>query len=262
MATPPPCASLGPQCHALRLTLRVADLDEDDAAFRDAIGTWLLGHTERIAFERPFVEGRQVLVNAVVRVPCKYLADRSAQGGGQCRCMAYGYEGRLRRGDSPPRPTLRHGGDRFTVLQGGRVRAVALPMKPAPRRSLPVIHHGANPCATAQCRTADNRVGAACCRDLTLDVVVPPGDDETEALLRSRRSPYLCKVTRADETIIEVEVISACGYLADDGVHCSLHGRLRPDGEPAKPSVCSEWPDIDEDEFTGHPGCVFLGGGR
>jgi hypothetical protein len=158
------------------------------------------------------------------------------------------------------RSALRQGQDRFTVMQGGRVRSVRLPLKSPPHRSLPVIHHGANPCATARCHTADHTVGAACCRDLTLDVVVPLGDDTTEALLRSRRSPYLCKVKRADETIMECEVISACGYLEADGVHCGLHGRVRPDGEPAKPEVCTDWPDFDEEEFSGHPGCVFLRG--
>lgn len=264
----PPCRALGPQCHALRLTLRVADLDEDDARFRDAIGTWLLGHTERIAFGRPYVEGRMLLVDALIGVPCKHLddprLDRAGGTGGArapVRCRAHGYRGTLPPAPPVERPALRNGGDRFTVLHHGCVRTLALPPKAAPRRRLPVLHHGANPCATARCRTADNRIGAACCRDLTLDVVAPLGDDETEALLRARRSPYLCKTTRADEAIIEVEMISACGYLGDDGVHCSLHGRLRPDGAPAKPGVCTDWPDLDDDELTGHPGCVFLGGG-
>ena len=247
----------------MSLTLKLGDLDDDTPAFRDAIGTWLMGHTERITFGRPFVEGRVVLVDAVIRVPCKYLGDAARGGNGgpdQVRCAAHGFVGRAALRDHE-RTALRHGGDRFTVMQGGRVREVELPVLSPRRGSLPVIHHGTNPCAVARCRTADNAVGAACCRDLTLDVVVPLGDDVTEALLRSRRSPYLCKVTRADETIIEAEVISACGYLEPDGVHCGLHGRTRPDGEPAKPEVCSDWPDVTEEEFTGHPGCVFLSGG-
>jgi hypothetical protein len=246
------------------VTLRVADLDEDDPPFRDAMGTWLLGHTERISFGTPFREGGQILVDAVIRVGCKYLDDGSSgaagQRGSQSRCAAHGFAGHLPPPAEHTRPVLRQADDHFTVMQGERVRSVELP-RPA-HRGLPVIHHGANPCATARCRTADNTVGAACCRDLTLDVVVPLGDEESEALLRSRRSPYLCKVKRANETIVECEVISACGYLEADGVHCGLHGRVRPDGKPAKPGVCSDWPDFDEGDWTGHPGCVFLGDGK
>jgi hypothetical protein len=264
MPQPPPCIALGPQCRELRVTLRVADLEEDDPADRDALGTWLMGHTERIRFGTPFREGGQLLVEAVVRVPCRYLdnggSGAAGQRGSAARCAAHGFEGPLPEVVPVVRPALRQADDRFTIMQGGRVRPVRLPLNTPPgRRGLPVIHHGANPCATARCRTADNSIGAACCRDLTLDVVVPLGDEETEALLRSRQSPYLCKVKRADESIIECEVVSACGYLEPDGVHCGLHGRLRPDGEPAKPGVCSDWPDFDEGEFSGHPGCVFLG---
>lgn len=259
---PPPCASLGPQCRSLQLTVRISDLEEDDQASQDALATWLLGHAERIEFGRPFVEHGQRLVDAVVRVGCKYLEERGrgaeGQEGSQCHCTAHGFAGRVPLLAPHEPPALSHGGDRFTVTHEGRARTMDLPPKAAPRRALPVVHHGGNPCATARCRTADNTVGAACCRDLTLDVVAPLGDDETEALLRSRRSPYLCKVTRADESIIECEVISACGYLQEDGVHCGLHGRVRPDGQPAKPGLCSDWPDFDDEEFTGHPGCVFL----
>jgi hypothetical protein len=49
-------------------------------------------------------------------------------------------------------------------------------------------------------------------------------------------------------------MISACGYLDEDGLNCRLHGRLRPDGRPAKPDLCSEWPD---DGKGLHPGCIF-----
>ena len=77
------------------------------------------------------------------------------------------------------------------------------------------------------------------------------------ALLRARRSPYVCKVERADADVIECEVISACGYLTADGINCVLHDRRRPDGRPAKPRVCSRWPDLGPDD-VGHPGCVLL----
>ena len=43
-----------------------------------------------------------------------------------------------------------------------------------------------------------------------------------EALVRSRRSPYLCKVSREGDFSIDAEMISACGYLETDGVACTL----------------------------------------
>jgi hypothetical protein len=79
-----------------------------------------------------------------------------------------------------------------------------------------------------------------------------------EALVRSRRSPYLCKVERCGDYSIEAEMISACAYLDDDGIGCSLHNRRRSDGRPAKPDLCSEWPERKRDL---HPGCVFAGRG-
>nr|MBA2458986.1 hypothetical protein [Gemmatimonadales bacterium] len=54
-------------------------------------------------------------------------------------------------------------------------------------------------------------------------------------------------------------VISACGYLGEDGLACGLHGRRRPDGRPAKPDLCSEWPPKNKGL---HPGCVFAPGKR
>jgi hypothetical protein len=124
------------------------------------------------------------------------------------------------------------------------------------------VLHGANPCAEAPCRTADHTRGAACCRDLTLEIMAQADDARSahlEALLRARRSPYLCKTERVSPRIIECEVISACGYLEQDGVSCALHHRLRPDGRPAKPEVCSAWPDLGPDD-AGHPGCVLIRG--
>ncbi len=256
------------------MTLRVADLDDDTPTLQDAAATWLLGHTQRITFGKPYVEDRQLLVRAVVQVPCKYLRDGETEGrkdgtaGGRAvgktagppvRCAAHGFSGRLPRVRRRERAVLRQGEGRFTVVHRRRVRELALPPKHAGRRALPIVHHGSNPCAAARCRTADNTQGAACCRDLTIDVVAVDGtSDELEALLRARKSPYLCKVARSNPTTLECEVISACGYLDTDGVHCVLHGRVRPDGRPAKPSICSEWPEPDEEDFTGHPGCVFL----
>jgi hypothetical protein len=57
-----------------------------------------------------------------------------------------------------------------------------------------------------------------------------------------------------DEPILNVEILSACNYLLEDGLHCSLHGRQRADGRPAKPELCTTWPE----KRTGlHPGCAF-----
>jgi hypothetical protein len=249
----PACRALGTQCQQLAVTLRVADLADDGPVFHDAIATWLLGHSERIAFGTPHVEGDWLLVDATIRVPCRHL---QAGGQGSARCQAHGFAGRMPRAHQAAPPVRQVGTDQFVVVQGGTVRQVRLlPMAP-PRGALPVFQ-GDNPCAGAPCRTADNRRGAACCRDLTVDVVAPPGDDEAEALLRSRRAPYLCKVTRSEPAILECEVISACGYLAGDGVSCVLHGRTRPDGAPAKPSICSDWPDPGPDDRT-HPGCRLV----
>ena len=128
---------------------------------------------------------------------------------------------------------------------------------PLPPRSLPVLSHGSggdNPCATAPCRTADNTRKAACCRDLQVEIMCTRAQRRLEALVRSRRSPYLCKIERGGDYSLEVEMISACGYLEADGVSCSLHGRHRPDGRTAKPDLCFEWPPKNRGL---HPGCIF-----
>lgn len=114
-----------------------------------------------------------------------------------------------------------------------------------------------NPCATAPCYTSDKRLGAACCRDLSLELALPKTQVYKEALLRARAAPYLCKVIRDGEDTIECEVISACGYLSDDGITCVLHDRSLPNGQRAKPSLCYDWPSLEEDE-TGHGGCALL----
>jgi len=133
---------------------------------------------------------------------------------------------------------------------------MGLPLKRAAQKALPVLRNG-NPCVDAPCRTADNKHGAACCRDLQLDVLVSEFDEYTEALLRSRKSPYLCKVSRDTPETMECEVISACSYLESDGISCALHDRVLPNGRLAKPSICYEWPDLGPDD-TGHPGCPLL----
>jgi hypothetical protein len=148
---------------------------------------------------------------------------------------------------------VRRGNGAFSLVYKGRRRVLGLPIKRAARRALPVVQD-ANPCLGAPCRTGDNKRGAACCRDLTLEIALPESETRVEALLKARKSPYLCKVTREGEDTVEAEVISACGYLEGDGITCGLHDRTLPNGRPAKPSICSEWPDLGPDD-EGHPGC-------
>jgi len=277
MPTPPPCTDLGRHCRELAVTLRIAEIDSDPVSLQDAAATWLTGHVERMTIGRPYVLGNDLLADAIIHVPCRFLrttrgntlvsaswvdGDLRRRTGADrpgVRCGAHGYEGRLP-GDTRPeaseRPVVRRGSDRFQVVFKGRQQVLPLPRKRPARRSLPVVA-SANPCVDAPCRTADNRVGAACCRDLSLDVVAPEDDGVLEAFLRSRQSPYVCKVSREGPESIECEVISACGFLEADGVHCSLHDRLLPNGRAAKPSICSEWPDLGPDD-VGHPGCRLL----
>lgn len=245
--SPPPCRSLGSQCRALPLTLRVAAIEGEE----DHDATWLFGHTERVDFGKTFEDDDELWVEAVVHVPCRHLKDA---GGGRSQCQAHGYTGRVRmpkRGSQP----RRLGGDRFQVVEKKRLVTRTLPTPP---RMLPVLEHDmapdANPCAGAPCRTADHTRKAACCRDFQVEIVCTPKQTKLEALIRHRKSPYLCKVERESETALNAEIISACDYLLEDGLHCALHGRMRDDGRPAKPIMCSHWPQ----QRTGlHPGCAF-----
>jgi hypothetical protein len=105
------------------------------------------------------------------------------------------------------------------------------------KAGLPVL--GTNPCLGAPCRTADHTRGAACCRDLQIEIMCTREETRLEALVRARQSPYLCKTERNEADSIEAEMISACGTLARTGVVSQLHGRVREDGgRPAKPDLC------------------------
>ena len=249
--------SLGSHCRELSLTLRVAELDEDTVAFHDDMGTWLTGHTERITFGRPFVRGSRLLVPATVHIPCKYLEAGDGKSG-QAICSAHGMKGRVpaSRVDEPATLT-REGASR--IMEERAMHWVPLQDPPVPRRSLPTVQ-GPNPCAGAPCRTGDTRRGAACCWDMTMDIVLDEAEVEKEALLRSRISPYLCKVNRVDEDLVECEIISACGHLGEDRLSCTLHGKVRPDGSPAKPAICYEWPSTGVDTVY-HPGCRLIPAG-
>lgn len=241
----PPCRGLGAQCRSLPVTLRVGSLEEGTASL-DHETTWLIGHTQTITFSDIWEDDGELYVDAVLHVPCRYLH----QDGAHARCAVYGFQGPVPRRFSRREQPRRLGRDRFLIVENRRTAIRTLP--PPPRR-LPVLD-ASNPCAPAPCRTADNRRGAACCRDLQIEIMCTRQQRRLEALVRSRRSPYLCKVERAGDFSIEAEVISACGYLDDDGIACTLHGRKRADGRPAKPDLCSEWPPKNRGL---HPGCVF-----
>jgi hypothetical protein len=250
LPTPPPCSGLGRHCRSLRVTLRIGSLDEGTTSL-DHEATWLLGHTEEISFGELWEGEGDLYVDAVLHVPCRYLAGENGTG----RCRAHGFTGPMPRDPRIAQPR-RLGGDRFRVVDGRKSAVRSLPMPP---RSLPVLPsptNGAdpNPCAGAPCRTADNTQGAACCRDLQVEIMCTKEQRRLEALVRSRRSPYMCKVSRPGDYSLEVEMISACGYLEDGGVACTLHGRTRGDGRPAKPDLCSDWPPLGQEL---HFGCVF-----
>jgi hypothetical protein len=260
MPEPPRCTSLGRHCRELSVTLRIADSKEDSQTFLDAAATWLLGHIERLSMDIPYFRASALVVDTVIHVPCKYLQlAAAANGDDTARCSAHGFRGRAPSSSHVPAtatPGFRRNDGKFDIVFRGKRRSLHLRVKREARRALPVLQ-GDNPCFAAPCRTADNKRGAACCRDLTLEVLTPESDTRTESLLRARRSPYLCKVSRESPQVVECEVISACGYLGEDGITCALHDRLLPNGRLAKPSICMEWPDLGPDD-TGHPGCVLI----
>jgi len=242
---------MGTQCRGVRVILRVSALD-DGIRSGDHEATWLLGHTERLDFGDLWLDEGELYVDAVVRVPCRHLAE-GVDGGAVCQ--AHGFHGPHPRAPHPIKPQVprRLGEDRFVIVDRAHEVERELRGAPGPPRSLPVAS-GPNPCATAPCRTADNRRGAACCRDLQIEIMCTSRQRRLEALIRSRKAPYLCKIEREGKYSLGAELISACGYLKDDGIDCALHGRSRADGRPAKPDLCSKWPD---DAETTHPGCVF-----
>ena len=247
MVHPPPrCRALGQQCRSLTVTLRVGALSEGFASL-DQEATWLLGHTQNISFSALRQTNTDLLVDAVLHVSCRYLEDAS----GQARCRAHGFAGPAPVRTPAEFQPRRLGDDRFRIVEQGHLVAQHLP---SPSRSLPVLPV-TNPCAAAPCKTADHVRGAACCRDLQIEILCDQADSQAEALVRSRRSPYLCKISREGDQSLGAEMISSCGYLEEGAGGCTLHGRQRPTGGPAKPDLCSEWP---ENGRGLHPGCVFL----
>jgi hypothetical protein len=241
---------MGPQCRQLEVTLRVGGL-EDGVPSLDHEGTWLLGHTQNIDFGTPRVEGQDLLVDAVLHLRCRHLK----RDGATERCAAHDFSRRPQTLPERPAQPRQLGEDRFRLLEGLKIVPRSLPHPPRPKGSLPVVE-GTNPCLGAPCTTADHVRGAACCRDLQVEIMCGKEEKEKEALVRSRLSPYLCKIGRESPRSLEAEMISACGYLDPRG-ECSLHGRLRADGTTAKPDLCFDWPKAGKGE---HPGCVFVGG--
>jgi len=243
---------MGSHCDSLRVLLRVATLDNGpDSADHEA--TWLLGHTERITFLGDLQrDGNDLFIEAQLHVPCRFLSP-NPKGGSRCQAHDYSRPSPAQ-GPDPAEPR-RLGGDQFRIVESGKTVTRSLPAPVRLPRELP-LHAGSNPCVGAPCRTADNRRGAACCRDLQIEIMCTPAQRHREALVRARKVPYLCKVERVGPFSLGAEMISACGFLMEDRVHCALHGRRRPDGRPAKPDLCTEWPEPGD---TYHPGCVFSG---
>jgi hypothetical protein len=263
MTAVPPCRHLGRQCHALKVLLRIGSLEDGEASL-DHEGTWLLGHTGQITFGEVWTGSGDLYVEALLHVPCRHLA----LGEGKATCRAHGFTGREPEAPIRFEQPRQLGADRFWIMDKMQLRKRPLP-PPVPkvtRRSLPrrgegrplPVLQGTNPCEGAPCTTADHRRGAACCRDLQLEIMCTKRQKLLEALVRHRKSPYLCKVEREGDFSLCVEMISACAYLEAGGVACTLHGRKRRDGRTAKPDLCFDWPPKGEGL---HPGCVFRSGG-
>jgi hypothetical protein len=248
---PPPCTALGDHCQQVPVTLRIGTL-EGGVNSADHEATWLLGHTDRISFRNLRLRGIELLVDATLHVRCRHLRPGAMPAG--AHCSAHGFDGTMpprTRGADQPRKL---GGDLFLIVEDHQLAAQRLPFPP---RSLPIVQDdpdNINPCSIAPCATADHTRGSACCRDLQVEILCQRTDTTLEALVRSRQSPYLCKVSRESDDALEAEMISACGFLDEEGANCTLHGRKRPDGRAAKPDLCTEWPD---DGKGLHTGCIF-----
>lgn len=215
----------------------------------DHEATWLLGHTGNITFLSLWEDQGDLYADALLHVRCRFL---KAGTDGRATCAAHGFSGPMPadQRDIQPRQL---GKDRFRIVDKRKLVQRRLPPPKPPRSSLPVVA-APNPCEGAPCRTADHTQGAACCRDLQVEIMCTPRQARLESLIRARQSPYLCKIERGGDFSIEAEMISACGYLEAGGVNCTLHGRQRADGRTAKPDLCFDWPPKSQ---ALHPGCVF-----
>ncbi len=216
MSAPPGCESLGRQCQALDVLLRIGSLEEG-ATSLDHEATWLLGHTERITFGEVWTGEGELYVDAVLHVPCRHL---KGSADGRSRCAAHGFEGRTPRA---PRAAGAAEAAGTGPLPGGGPDEDGQPAFPAPAAVASRCSRvaSANPCEGAPCETSDHKRGAACCRDLQVEIMCTRKQLFLEALIRHRKSPYLCKVGREGDFSIDVEMISACGFIEDGrgGLH-------------------------------------------
>src|ERR1051326_3057307 len=101
----PPSRSVGAHCTSLRVVLRVSALN-DGPYSGDHEATWLLGHTERIEFGRMWRQAGDLLAEAELRVPCRFL---HREGPGADRCRAHG-SSRILPAETVPRPEARRVG--------------------------------------------------------------------------------------------------------------------------------------------------------
>jgi hypothetical protein len=70
-----------------------------------------------------------------------------------------------------------------------------------------------------------------------------------ESLIHYRKSPVSVQSGTCGGFSISAEVISACAYLGDDGVACSLHGRYRETSGPPSRTCAASGP-------TRERGCI------
>ncbi len=129
LRTPPSCASMGPQCRQLEVTLRVGGL-EDGIPSLDHEGTWLLGHTQQLDFQTPRVEGQDLQVDAKLHLRCRHLKREGTTD----RCAAHGFAQRTPAARARPAQPRRLGPDEFILLEGLQpVPRTVLPPAPSPR---------------------------------------------------------------------------------------------------------------------------------
>ena len=252
MSAPPGCESLGRQCQALDVLLRIGSLEE---------GVDLPGPRGHLA-PRPHRAHH-----------LRRGLDRRRRAVRRCRaaCTLSAPE-RLCRRAVPLRGARVRGPD-AAAPEGGRpaeaARAGPFPgggPDEAGQPPLPAPAYGRFPSSRSPSAqslrgrplprpptTSGERHAAGTCRWRSC---APGRSCYLEALIRHRKSPYLCKVGREGDFSIDVEMISACGFIEAGGVACTLHGRNRADGRTAKPDLCFEWPPKDKGL---HPGCVFKG---
>ena len=248
-----PAAASGSQCQSIRVTLR----DRRAGGRPDSLdheATWLLGHTAQIDFLELWEGEGDLYVDAVAPRPLSLSAPGGRPGpmpGARLRgARAPGARGASRsRCSSAATASWSSTDCRNAVLRASasprarcrcsRTAPVARATTPAPRPRAAPPTTPAKPPAAVTCRSRSCAPG--------------PSADWRRWCVRAARR-ISARSSGPATTSLEVEMISACGYLEGDGVSCSLHGRHRADGRTAKPDLCFEWPPKNRGL---HPGCVF-----